>query len=111
MARPSLRIYIMNILGIVPNSGELSNVKPGSKQNSGLLDYKGPSFAENMHEVARSANIQVASGNMAASLAFTRQKEDFNEPFSFVEAEEDLYRECMEKIQELMDRLREEKDG
>ena len=64
----------MNIWGVMPNIAETANVKSAQKSTSSQQNYKGPSFVESMHDIAKSANLEVAKGNTAAYLEFNRAK-------------------------------------
>ena|SRR3989344_941101 len=91
----------MNIFGINPNSAEIGNVshKPATSTNN----HAGPSFAESFRDIARSANIQIAGGNNAASLQLTRRKEEsLEELFSYTKAEEELAENYLAKIKKLL---------
>lgn len=96
----------MNIWGVVPNHNEI-NVKSANKSANSLHNYDGPSFAESMAGVAKAARMQVAGESNAASLAFTRNKEELHdEPFSFLETEEEILEQSIAKIKKLFDQLK-----
>jgi hypothetical protein len=95
----------MSIWGVMPNINEAVNTKAGNKTSVNLNNYNGPSFVESISDVAKAANIHVASGQTAASLAFTRQKEVYDKPFSFEEAEEEMLEDHLTRIQELFEDL------
>jgi hypothetical protein len=63
-------------------------------------------FRSAMFEAARSANIQVATGNQAGLAQFKPQREEqLEELFSFTEAEEELRDESLARIKHLLDSL------
>jgi hypothetical protein len=92
----------MNIWGILPNQAEIAGVRSANKSTTNLNNYAGPSFSESIKELAQSANMQIANGATAGELQFARQKEGFDEPFSFKEAEEELAEEYIARIQKLL---------
>jgi hypothetical protein len=96
--------------GITPNFniGEMFGVKPTEKGSSSQNNsYTGPSFAENLSEIAKSAGIRVGSGNNAAAAGLQKQKEEKIEKlFSFGEAEEEQLDESLTRIAKLLKKLR-----
>ncbi len=96
----------MSIWGVLPNHSEI-NVKSTAKSANSLHNYNGPSFSESMMDVARAAKMQIAGENGAASLAFSRNKEEeFDKPFSFLEAEEEILEDSIARIKKLFDQLK-----
>ncbi|MFH1684201.1 MAG: hypothetical protein ABIA67_04895 [Candidatus Margulisiibacteriota bacterium] len=96
----------MNIWGVMPNiNNEAINVKSANKSTTNI-NYKGPSFAQSISEIARSANIQIAQGATASELSFNRQKEETGKPFKFDEAEEEMLDDYIGRIKKMMDELR-----
>lgn len=97
----------MNIWGVMPNVGEVINVKSADKSTNNLSNYKGPSFIESMRSVAQSANLQVADGSSSAMLNFNRSKEEKLEKlFSFTETEEEILDESLSRIKKLLKDLK-----
>ncbi|MFA5114231.1 MAG: hypothetical protein WC529_08055 [Candidatus Margulisiibacteriota bacterium] len=96
----------MTIWGIMPNIADSQNVKPAAKSNTGSAAHTGPSFAENLSQLAKSANIQVADGNSAALLNLNKKKEEKLEKlFSFTEAEAEMAEDCVDRIKQLLSDL------
>ncbi len=93
----------MNIWGVNPNiNSEAIGVKPAAKSPSNA-NYVGPSFAQSISEVARSANIQVAEGATNSALQFNRRKEEPAEkPFDFENAEEEVLEQYLSRIQKML---------
>ncbi len=99
----------MSVWGVMPNinANEAASVKSAHKSVSSTQNNSGPSFTESISNVARSANMQIAHGNDAASLHFTRKKEEcFDEPFSFLEAEEEMLEDSVDRITQLLNDLK-----
>ena len=98
----------MNIWGVLPNIGEISGAKsPNKATGNNMANYKGPSFAESMKDIARSANMQISNGSTAGSLQFNRKKEELvDEPFSFTEAEKEMAEEYVDRINKLLKELK-----
>ncbi|MBI5399644.1 hypothetical protein HZB07_03395 [Candidatus Saganbacteria bacterium] len=94
----------MNIQSVTPNQNieSLNNktVKPAAN------NYQGASFSQSISDVARQANLGIAQGATTNQARLSRQKEDFDELFSFCAAEEELLEESFEKIAKLFDSLR-----
>ncbi|MBU0672805.1 MAG: hypothetical protein KJ732_07255 [Candidatus Margulisbacteria bacterium] len=95
----------MNIWGVMPNNNEAINVKSANKSTTNI-NYKGPSFAQSISEVARSVNIQVAQGATASELQFTRQKEGLDKPFKFEDAEEEMLDDYIGRIKKMLGELK-----
>jgi len=95
----------VNFSCILPICNEISNVKSSNKSTANLNNYTGPSFGESMREIARSANMQIANGHTASLLQFSKQKEEFDEPFSFLKAEEEIAEEYVGRIRKLLGKL------
>ena len=99
----------MAISGINPNIGDinsLNSVKPENK-TAKSENYTGPSFNSSLLEVAKSARMQIASGNQSASLNLNNNKEEgVDELFSFVKAEEELADEYIQKLNKLLKELK-----
>ncbi len=98
----------MTISGINPNIGEISilNIKPENKAAK-AENYTGQSFNASFLEVARSARMQTASGNNAASLNLNNSKEEgLEELFSFVKAEDELAEDYLKKLNKLLNDLK-----
>jgi hypothetical protein len=90
----------MNIYGINPNAN--IEAKPAIKPAANV-NYTGPSFAQSISEVARSANIQVAEGATNSALQFNRHKEELQEkPYNFKEEEEELLEEYLARVQKML---------
>jgi hypothetical protein len=97
----------MNISGILPNLGEVMNVKSADKSVNNLDNYHGPSFVESFRSVVQSANLQVADGNASAMLNLNRSKEEKLEKlFSFTESEEEILDESLVRIKKLLSELK-----
>jgi hypothetical protein len=98
----------MQIWNIAPNNVENFQAKAVSKAETSNVNSSGISFAESIREVARSANMSVTSGSMAAGLNFKTQKEEnLSRPFSFLEAEEEIIENSLAKIHKLLQELSE----
>lgn len=96
----------MNIWGVVPNPNtDAVNVKSASKSTTNI-NYKGPSFAQSMGEIAKSAQIQVAHGATASELEFKKEKGVLEKPFDFEDAEEDLIDDYISRIKRMMEDLK-----
>lgn len=98
----------MNSLGgILPgfNNNDIAGVKSSNKINASSNDSKGPNFAESLRDIARAARVEVAKGNNAAYLSLTRQKEEFDEPFDFEEAGEELLEDYITRIKKMLNRF------
>jgi len=98
----------MNIWGVLPNYSEAAGIKPGSsKAQAGQEQQGGPSFAQSFGQVARSVNMQIAHGGDAGCLQFNRKKEELPEdPFSFVEAQEEIVEDHISRIKQLLKDLK-----
>ena len=95
----------MNIYGAMPNiNSDAMNVKSANKSVNNV-NHNGPSFAQSMGDIARSANITVAHGATASELQFKRQKEEFDKPFNFEDVEEEILENYMTRIKKMMDEL------
>ncbi|MEA3493219.1 MAG: hypothetical protein U9R38_02405 [Candidatus Margulisiibacteriota bacterium] len=95
----------MNIGSILPYNNEI-NVKSTAKSVNSVQNTNGANFAESIAGVAKAAKMQIAKESNAASLAFTRNKEELHsDPFSFLEAEEEIIEESIGKIKQLFDNL------
>lgn len=92
----------MNYLPIQPISNEALNVKSTQKSMTNQNNYHGPSFSENLSEIGKAVNLQVSSRASAAALDMTRQKEDKVKPYNFLEEEEEMLKERIDKIEEIM---------
>ncbi|MDD5382123.1 MAG: hypothetical protein PHH60_00485 [Candidatus Margulisbacteria bacterium] len=97
----------MNIWGVMPNlNNDVSGVKSSSKATTNA-NYNGPSFAESISDIARSANMQVAGGNNSNALQFNRRKEELvEEPFDFEEAEEEILDQHLARIRKMLKDLK-----
>ncbi|MBN2058433.1 MAG: hypothetical protein JW782_06540 [Candidatus Saganbacteria bacterium] len=90
----------------MPNQNiELLNVKPAAR-SAADINYNGPSFAQSLGEIARSANIQVAQGATASELQFLRQKEGFDKPFDFEDAEEEMLDNYISRIKKMVEEMK-----
>jgi hypothetical protein len=91
----------MSIYGINPNNSESQNIKSAVKNSN--ANYSGPSFAQSISEVARSANLTVAEGATNSALQFNRRKETLiDEPYNFEQEEEEILEEYLKRIQKMM---------
>jgi len=99
----------MAISGINPNIGDISSlnsIKPENK-TAKAESYSGTSFNSSFLEVAKSARMQVASGNHAASLNLNNNKEEgLEELFSYVKAEDELAEDYLKKLNKLLKDLK-----
>jgi hypothetical protein len=99
-------LNIMNIYGINPNANIEPNVKAAGKP-AASVNYNGPSFAQNISEIARAADLQVAQGATASELRLRRQKEGVAEkPFDLEEANEELLEDYIGRIKQMLDDLK-----
>jgi hypothetical protein len=98
----------MNIWSVNPNIvSDAAAVKPANRSTLSSQTQNGPSFAANLSQLAKSANIQVADGNSAALLNLNKQKEEKLEKlFSFSEAEEEQIEHCVDRITQLLNDLK-----
>ena len=98
----------MNVHGVLPNPGEIANVKSANRSTTSVNhNYIGPNFGESLREIAKSAKMTIANGSTAASLQMARQKEEsLEELFSFSEAEKEQADEYMFRIQKLLNQLK-----
>src|SRR3989338_2769933 len=92
----------MNLFGMVPNINEVQTARPVTKSSQSTVNYTGPSFVENISDVARAAMIQVAGGSQAASAGVRKEKAGFDELFSFTKAESELQQEYVSHIKKLL---------
>jgi hypothetical protein len=95
----------MNI-SISPNIGEIFNSRPADKPSAAANNNNGTPFVESLKALAAGQLPQVAADNSAASLNLKRQKEGFDELFSFTQAEDELAEECRLHIEKLLDQLK-----
>ena len=96
----------MNLWGIMPNYNEVAGVKSANKSTAAQLNNSGPSFVESIGEIARSANMQIASGATAGELRFARHKEGFEKHFSYKEEEKVFLDDRVTRISELFNQLK-----
>ncbi len=95
----------MNIWGVMPNiNSDAMNVRSANKSVNNV-NHNGPSFAQSIGEIARSANMSVAQGATASELQFRRQKEAFDKPFDFEDVEEEILEDYISRIKNMMDDL------
>jgi glutaredoxin 2 len=96
----------MNIYSVNPNiSSEALSVKSTAKAPTDA-NYTGPSFAQSISEVARSANLQVAEGATNSALQFNRRKEEAaDKPFDREQAEEEILEQYLTRIQKMLKEL------
>ncbi|MCU0641620.1 MAG: hypothetical protein MUC35_05975 [Candidatus Margulisbacteria bacterium] len=97
----------MNIGNVNPNIiNDAAAIKPANKQSSSSQAQNGPSFAANLSQLAKSANLQIADGNSAALLNLNKQKEEKLEKlFSFSEEEEKALESSIDRIRQLLNDL------
>jgi hypothetical protein len=99
-----MEIYGLSAISAAQHQKNLS-VKNTSDQNfmHNLFEV-----AQGKGEVSHSANMQIAQGGTPGSLQFNRRKEEmFDEPFSFLDLEEEMAEECFSRIQKLFKELSE----
>ena len=82
------------------------NNKAAKASKSTSNNFSEVSFKNALVDVARSANMTVASGATTSQLNLTRQKEEYDKPFNFEDAEEELIEDYMGRIQKMMDELK-----